>query len=55
MRILQARVVLMRSSRATGACAGQHGKHVYVSNLNYRKVSNLIVTLAIFLSADADA
>ena len=45
---LQARVVLLRSWRAAGACAGQHGKHVYVSNLNYRKVSNFIATLAIF-------
>ena len=48
MRNLQARVVLMRSWRVAGACAGKHGKHLYVSNLNYRKVSNLIVTLAIF-------
>ena len=55
MRNLQARVVLMRSWRVAGACAGKHGKHLYVSNLNYRKVSNLIVTLAIFFDAYADA
>ena len=48
MRNLQARVVLMRSWQVAGACAGKHGKHLYVSNLNYRKVSNFIVTLAIF-------
>ena len=50
MRNLQARVVLMRSWRVAGACAGKHGKHLYVSNLNYRKVSNCVDTLPIFLT-----
>ena len=46
---LQARVDLIHSNRRVEALSGKHGKHFYVSNLNYRKVSNLIVTLAIFL------
>ena len=54
MRNLQARVVLIRFARVAGACAGKQGKHFYVSNLNYRKVSNFIVTLAIFLGAYVD-
>jgi hypothetical protein len=48
MRNLQARVVLIRSRRVPGACAGKQEKHFYVSNLNYRKVSNFVITLPIF-------
>ena len=48
MRNLQARVVFMRSRQRAGTCAGKLGKYLYVNNLNYRKVSNFIVTLAIF-------
>lgn len=48
MRNLQARVVLIRFSWMAEALAGKHGKHFYVSNLSYRKVSNYIDTLPIF-------
>ena len=40
MQNLQAKVVLIRFNWMTEALAGKHGKHFYVSNLNYRKVSN---------------
>jgi hypothetical protein len=48
MRNLQARVVLIRFKRSVAALAEKHGKHFYVSNLNYRKVSNCVGTLPIF-------
>ena len=45
---LQARVDLICSNRRMEALSEKHGKHFYVSNLNYRKVSNLVDTLPIF-------
>jgi hypothetical protein len=50
MRNLQARVVLIGSGRVAEELAGKHEKHFYVSNLNYRKVSNCVDTLPIFLT-----
>lgn len=50
MRNLQARVVLIGSRRVAEELAGKHGKYFYVSNLNYRKVSNCVDTLPIFLT-----
>jgi hypothetical protein len=48
MRNLQARVVLIRYQPTPDAYAGKREKHFYVSNLNYRKVSNYVDTLPIF-------
>jgi hypothetical protein len=50
MRNLQAIVVIGVFNLASPAKTGQHEKHFYVSNLNYRRVSNFIITLAIFSS-----
>jgi hypothetical protein len=50
MRNLQARVVLIRSKRLAEALPGKQEKHFNVSNLNYRKVSNYVDTLPIFLA-----
>jgi hypothetical protein len=50
MRNLQAIVVLIRSDQVIEELSGKHGKHFYVSNLNYRKVSNNVDTLPIFLA-----
>ena len=47
---LQARVDLIRSNRRVEAVSGKHEKHFYVSNLNYRQVSNCVDTLPIFLT-----
>ena len=49
MRNLQARVVLIRSRWVAEVLTGKHGKYYYVSNLNYRKVSNYVAILPIFL------
>ena len=48
MRNLQARVVRAVCRRASLPAHGKRGKHFSEGNLNYRRVSNCIVTLPIF-------